>query len=157
MRGVEVLGYYLEDKNGAGGFVNKETTQDLALRGLIVNCRAQIYNNDVVMKGVGCKLSRLPIIDVDTGKIRGVSEHKPVKRKTYEIVARVFDGKRILGYAIKSEDGVPVMKSKREVMELARNRLISNARIQMNNGVPILRGVGCELAKMNTIRARGIK
>lgn len=154
MRGVKVLGYYLEStRDGSRRLVNKESAQELALGGFITNCKAQVYNNDVVMKGVGCKISELPIIDADTGKLRGVETKKKTVEALYEITARVINGKHVLGYVIQDRGRVPIIKTKKEVVELTRRGLVSNARIQMSNGVPILRGVNCELAKINTIRA----
>ena len=82
--------------------------------GFITNCKAQVYNNDIVMKGVGCKISELPIIDADTGKLRGVETKKKTVEALYEITARVINGKHVLGYVIQDRGRVPIIKTKKK-------------------------------------------
>ena len=152
MRGVEVVGYHVVDSMGKDMPLDKEAVQQMALDNVIVNCKAQLDNGEVRIKGVGCKLRELPVIDVDTNKIRG-SESNRKNRAIFTIVARIFEGKGIIGYVIRDGEGVDRKVRRSDVFKLAEAGKITNARVQMDRGNILLRGVNCDLAQLPTLRA----
>lgn len=151
MKGVEVLGYHLVDRVGRDGFAKKEAVYELALDNNISNCKAQLYNGVIVLKGVGCKLSELPVMDVDTKRIRGRGVEN-TRVRLYRISGRIFKGKQVIGYRITDINRNESDIRKSDAILLAKSGSIENARVQMNNGKEILRGVNCDLAQLPLIQ-----
>jgi len=153
MRGVEVIGYHVVDSMGKDMPLDKESVQQMALDNIIVNCKAQLDNGEVRIKGVGCKLRDLPVIDADTGKPRGSDSGGKANRAIFTIVARIFEGKGIIGYVVRDGEGVDRKVRRSDVFRLAEAGKITNARVQMDRGNVLLRGVNCDLAQLPTLRA----
>ena len=146
MDGVRVIGYDLETVGeGKRLRLPKKAVETLALNKQIINCTAQKYTDPktnkvmVVLKGVGCKISDLPCININ----------KPEKKdKRAVIVKRIVEGKYTYGYTVLTYSGEERDLTREQVMELARRGALKNARAQMLKGKLLLRGVNCELAKL---------
>ncbi len=154
MDGVKVLGYHLIDSYGNGQPVKKDIVEQMAMEKQIINCIAQRYKGAIVMKGTDCKLTALPVIDANSGKVKGadqVSEESKNKNKL-EITARITKGKVTVGYVLRDRKGVEHKVKREDVLTLARDKKIINARAQMFNGELVLRGIKFELAQLPNIR-----
>lgn len=141
MSGVSVVGYRLKCPDGSSITMGREDVEKLALDKRLINVTAQrhVVNGvqHVVLKGINCKLKDLPKIKAD---------RKQEKAK-HEIVMRVTDGKQTCGYVLDC-DGEKRLFNRNEVMNAARIGLVSNARVQASGDKYVLRGVGCDLAKL---------
>ena len=156
VEGVNVLGYVLRDmNNGTTGLVRRSEVEKLALDKMIGNIAAQVYNGKVIMKGQDCKLSELPNYDsegtiLDT-RLKGCGNSEEIM-----LSARILDGKSTIGYTVSLVcNGVTVdnkQVTREKAIKLARNGYIANARVQMSNGKPILRGMNCDLAQLPILR-----
>lgn len=155
MDGVKVTAYHLVDAYGNGRKVDRNVVAQLALDKLILNVSAQMYNNTIVIKGIKCKLTDLPVIDEISGKIKGEQDNKSKQNVgKYSIIARILLGKSIYGYVLSNVNGDKKKVSRDVVLNLARDGKIINARAQLYGGKMLLRGVGVELAQLPVIRAK---
>jgi len=154
MSGVRVIGYHLIDNNGNGKPVKKEIVEQMALDKQIINCVAQRYKGDIVMKGIDSKLTDLPVIDATSGKVKGTDQNREENqnKNKLEIVARITKGKVTVGYMLRDRKGVEHKVKREDVLTLARDKKIINARAQMFNGELVLRGIKFELAQLPNIR-----
>jgi hypothetical protein len=156
MDGVHVVGYVLMDLiTGERRIVTTEETHYLVLNKQVDNCKGQLYNGQVYLKGVGCKLIDLPTYDKYGRPIEKVQKVKYKPRATAIIIGRILNDRNVIGYivqAIDSNGNVVKKRLKREeVIKLAREGKIANARVQMFNGEYILRGVGCNLSQLPAV------
>lgn len=156
MDGVSVKGYFLIDVYGNGTPVDRVTVEEMALNGQILNCTAQKYKGKTVMKGkevdgVSTKLSKLPVVDVSKTKKLEPEVNKD-NRDKYTIIARIVDKKYVKGYVVCDYTKARRNLTREKVIELAKQSKITNARVQMDNGVPILRGKDCDLASLPGIK-----
>lgn len=150
MNGKEVTGYQLQDARGKSRRFTKEQVYYLAGKEVITNCTGQIYEDKVILKGKGMSLNDLPIADERSGEIRNTSLIGRVKKgKTqvdamnqYMIVGKLTSGGKVVGYVIRNAGGAIRRTDKNTVLEMAKEGKIGNARVQMYNGMPLLRGVG---------------
>ncbi len=168
MEGVRVIEYILQTETGERVRLPKAMVDELALNKQIVDCSAQVYPDPktnkrvVILRGKDRKITDLPVIDRATGESRdSEAEKKATNKYQYKIIASVTEGRTkngyVLGRVTSTGDVKREIKSRRQVMELARQGLIANARAQVAdvNGEKrlILRGVNCDLAKLPSIRA----
>lgn len=156
MNGVHAVGYVLQSLNSQqNSIVAKSVVDELALNRSIVNVTGQVYDGKVFLKGVKCKLIDLPNCTVD-GKIITKDARSIEDKNTWNIIARIVNGKNIVGYRVAgvSTSGIEVEKnlSRDTIITLAKGGQIKNARVQMSNGKTLLRGNGCELAQLPSIR-----
>lgn len=153
MDGVKVVGYHLIDSQGKEHAVTKETVEALALNKSLLNVSGQRYKNDIVIKGVNCKLSELPVIDAHSGKLKGEENNKKKSSPgKFTLTARITKGKSTVGYVLKDAAGVERRIKREDVLLLARDGRLANARAQSYEGNLLLRGVGFELAQLPTIK-----
>lgn len=152
MDGVNVIGYHLIDSNGNGLTVTKEDVKQLALNKMLLNAVGQRYKDDIVIKGINCKLSELPVIDVSSGKLKGNDIRGKMDLYKFKIVGRITKGKNTIGYVLRDPQGMERKVKRSDVLKLAREGKLSNARAQAYNGKLLLRGVGFELAQLPVIR-----
>ena len=155
MDGVKVIGYELETTDGAKISLPKKTVEELALNKQILNCTAQKYVHPetskviVVLKGIGCKLSSLPSKNISKAKTkvdtRGV------------ITERIVNGKNTVGYIVRWHTGETREYKREDILKLAREGYLKNARAQMLKGRLLLRGTDCELAKLPARKVSELK
>jgi hypothetical protein len=86
------LGYMVRDVSGKEWKLSREKVIDLALKKLIKNVTVQKYNDStlgkvrLILRGVGCDLSKLPILIVDpTGKIIDPSKDKDMTMRAVRL------------------------------------------------------------------------
>ena len=154
--GVTVLGYYTKElSSGKIALLNREAIEKMALDKLIKNVTAQFYDGRVMLKGTDIKLNSLPCFDAEGNRLERQTKVRH-NNQTLMLSARILDGRTIIGYVIDLiEDGM--VKNRKQItreqaIELAREGRITNARVQMSNGIPVLRGVNCELARLDSVK-----
>lgn len=146
MRGTTVTDYYLIDQNGNKHRMSKDEVGRLALNKQIVNCVAQQYGGQIVMKGLNCKLNQLPILRDNDPNI--VIVNNPSRFTTLLITMRIIQNRRVVGYVLRDYAGNEQCVQKEQVISLAATGKVSNARVQRSQGKSILRGVNCNLAEL---------
>lgn len=156
MDGKEVTGYHLQSmETGKSGRYTREQVAYLVGRDQITNCVGQIYQDKVLLRGKGMSLEDLPVQQEDgtlkrtenIGKIRkGTTASDAMEQ--WLIVGTIKSGKNTVGYVVQNA-GCGIKKVKRQqVLDLARNGKIGNARVQMYNDRELLRGVGVNLDEL---------
>lgn len=153
MNGKEVTGYQLQDEGGKSKRYTKEQVYFLVGKGAVTNCSGQIYEDKVILKGKGINLNDLPIADEKSGSIKNTEVVGKVRKgKTSTdvmnqciIVGRLEANGRTVGYTVKNAGGATRKLKREDVLTLAKNGGIGNARVQMYKGKPLLRGVGINL------------
>lgn len=163
MAGKEVVAYHLQSlETGKSGRYTKEQIAYLVGRGQITNCEGQIYQDKVLLRGKGISLEDLPVQQVNgslsrtdsIGKIRrGVTGDEAMTQLM--IVGSIVRGRNVLGYVVQNAGGGRTKMSRADVIELARNHRVGNARVQMYNNNPILKGDGTDLSQLPKIEADG--
>ena len=156
MSGKEVTGYHLQSiETGKSGKFSRDQVAFLIGREQITNCTAQIYQDKVLLRGKGMSLEDLPIQYEDgttknteqLGKIAKGADASQVMEK-FIVVGAIKSGRNTVGYIIQNA-GCGIKRIKRQqVIELAQQGKIANARVQMYQGKALLRGVGCNLDEL---------
>lgn len=132
-KGKELVGFHLHSiSTGKSGKYPKEFVAYLIGKGAITNCEAQIYKGKLLFRGKGIRLDDLPSIDID-GEANSTVEE-------LTIVGALRAGNRIVGYAVQNIGGGLSKYSRAKVIKLAQDGQITNARVQMYHGKPLLRG-----------------
>lgn len=155
-KGVSVLGYMLQDINsGAVRMIERQMVEKIALNKQINNITAQLFDGKIVMKGINCKISALPNYD-SSGRLVTKSDENNQRLNEVNIIGRLLDGKSTVGYILGiTTNGVKCGEkcvSREKTLEIAKMGKISNARVQMSNDEAVLRGVGCKLAKLPSVK-----
>lgn len=165
MNGTEVVGYHLVSNLGnKQKKVTREQFVYLLGKGLVANCTGQLYNEQVIIRGTnGINIGELPIYDERSGEVRQMHNMTNVKPKgevsnilnQMAITARLMKGRENIGFELKNHGGQIGRFSREKVIELAENKLISNATVQNltknGNTKKILRGAGVELRELPKI------
>lgn len=153
-QGTAVVAYVLYDKiSGASAQMEKSMVEQLALNKQIYNCTAQVYNNIVNLKGINCKLSKLPRYDVQGNKIIDDVKNKKKVVADLKLVGKIPCGRVISDYVVVSVNNpTKLMKIPRDtVIKLAKEGRFVNAKSQMNGDEIMLRGVaGVNLSQLRT-------
>lgn len=186
MTGSTVTGYHLVGADGSQVVANKERLIYMIGKGQVENMRLQTNGDEVILRGKGVNLNNLPIFDMNKGQFRGNQASKtaastnvtPKKNSGINPMGQLTLTKRImyktncLGYIVVDMSGNEKKLSRNKVVELAKQRLISNAIVQRytpkgsNETQLILRGVGCDIGNLpivtvdqngNIIEAEGAK
>jgi len=161
MNGKEVTGYHLQslEKEKSGRYTREQVIY-LVGRGQISNCNGQIYQDKVLLRGVGMSLDDLPVQQEDgslsrTGNVghirRGTSNQDAMTQ--LQIVASIVRGRNVLGYVVRNSGGGETKIKREDLLKLAREGRIGNARVQMYQGAPILKGVGVDISQLPKIEA----
>lgn len=154
-RGVAVDGYIIKNlMSGELSVISTEQTKLLAINKLIRNCTAQEYDGDIILKGINCKLKDLPNYNMDGTLIQEVKKEKEIIPK-FLITNRIVNGKSTVGYTVQGiiDNRQFVRQLHRDdVIKLARDGKIANARVQQSQGGFLLRGVGCNILDLPSIK-----
>lgn len=155
VKGVNVAGYIIQDlEDGSRRLVERPMIEEMALNKVIKNVAAQVYEGRVAMKGIGCKLTSLPLYSTN-GEIVNTAENSMKQREEMLLSNRIMDGKSTIGYTLALWINGVKCNEKRitrdTAVRLAQQGQISNVRVQRCNGQAILRGVNCDLSKLDTI------
>lgn len=161
MDGKEVTGYHMQClSNGRNDRYTKEQVCFLVGKGQVTNCSGQIYKDKVLLRGVGMSLDELPIQREDgslsrtdsVGKIRRGATAADVMTQLM-LTKAIVSGRNVIGYVVTNAGGGTHNASRAQILELAKNGRIGNARYQESNGRPILRGVNINLNELPTVTA----
>lgn len=153
MAGKEVTGYHLQSlENGKSGKFSREAVAYLVGRDQITNCKGQVYNQQLLLRGEGMSLEDLPVQQED-GMLTRTDSLGHIRRGTSAadamtqvmLVAVVAKGRTAIGYYVQNAGGAKQKLDRATVMKMAQKGQIGNARVQLSNGQAILRGVGCDL------------
>lgn len=153
-KGTSVIAYMLKDKTlDTVDSVEKGVVEQLALNKQIYNCTAQVYGELVNLKGINCKLSKLPKYNEDGKLIDEVPKHKIKAEADLKIVGKMTEGRVITDYVvihIKQPDNF-MRVPKDTVLQLALDGRFVNAKAQMNGNELMLRGTqGANLNQLTT-------
>ena len=166
MNGSAVSAYHIIGSDGKELKASRELVCFLVGKGVVTNCKGQMNGGDVALRGVGVNLTEIPVKNERTGKITRTDNLGNVKPKNPNdsriftqlmICARLFQDGRCLGYVVRDAGGTEKKLERSVVLKLAADKKIGNARINMANGTPILRGVGVELDKLPIIQLPSAK
>lgn len=152
--GTSVMAYMVKDRvENSTSIIEKGIVEQLALNKQIYNCNAQLYGDIVNMKGVNCKLNKLPKY-TESGDLVPEAE-KPKKKAPADLklIGKVQSGRTVTDYIVVAlKDTSKKMKVPKEtVLQLAQDGRILNAKVQMNNGEMMLRGnYGVNLSQLTT-------
>lgn len=151
--GTQVIAYKIKNRTDESECLfDKAIVEELALNKQIYNCKAQVYNNLVNLKGINCKLNKLPRYNEDGAPI--IEDDYNTKKKVeadLTLIGKVQSGRTVSDYVLAPiSDFSKKMKVPKDlVIQLAQDGRIINAKVQMNNGKPILRGTnGVSLAQL---------
>lgn len=156
MDGKEVTAYHLQSLDtGKAGRYTREQVAYLVGRGQVTNCEGQIYQDKLLLRGKGISLEDLPVQQENgdlsrtdnLGKIRRGTNTNDVLTQVM-IVGSIVRGRNVLGYVIQNAGGGQAKVERDRLIELARAGRVGNARVQMYNGKPILKGVDCDLSQL---------
>lgn len=170
MDGQKIVGYHLVGEDGSQAQENKDRIIWLISKGRISNMRIQVgTNKEIIIRGKGVNLNNLPVYDSVKQQFRGdqasqqaansavqvdnnVSEANAMGQ--YTIIKRIMFKNSCLGYELQDHSGAVVRKKRDDVINLAIQKLISNAVAQKYTkqgetvAKVIIRGIGCDLSKL---------
>lgn len=158
MDGKEVVAYHMvSPETGKSQKFTKEQTYFLVGKGSVTNCSGQIYQDKVLLRGIGCDLNSLPVQDVSgqmqrtssVGHIRRGDTAEDVMSKMNAVKA-IVQGRNTVGYILQNNGGGTLKVSRQKMFELAKAGKLGNVRCQESNGKLILRGVGIKLSQLPT-------
>lgn len=173
MTGSTVVAYHLVGNDGSQVVANKDRAIYMIGRGQIENMRIQVNGDDILVRGKGINLNNLPVFDMNKNGFRSnaasqeteATKVNPKKNSginpmgQLKITKRIMYQQQCLGYIVEDRSGHEMKLNRKRVVELAAQKLISNAIIQKYtpNGSTeskiILRGVeGCEIDKLPIVR-----
>lgn len=156
MDGKEVTAYHLQSlENGKSGRYTKDQIYFLVGRDQITNCEGQLYQDKVILRGKGISLEDLPIQQENgaitrtdnVGKVRRGATTADVMTQVI-IVGSLVRGRNVAGYVVQNAGGGRTSVNRDELLQLARDGRIGNARVQSYKGRLILKGVGVDLSQL---------
>jgi len=155
---TSVTSYVLKDLlTNEIGNIDKGTVEQMALNKQIYNCNAQVYKELVNLKGINCKISKLPRYDEEGYIIEEDIKPKKKVEPDLELVAKVQKGRLIHEYILVNirDPNTYIKKSKTETLQLAQDGRIINAKSQMDRGEAILRGAkGFSISQLKTFQIK---
>ena len=156
MDGKTIVGYHLQSlETGKAAKFNREQVAYLVGRGQVTNCEGQIYKDKVLLRGKGMSLDDLPVQKEDgtlsrtdkVGKVRkGTSAQNAMTQVM--IVGLLIRGRETVGYVVQNAGGGQNQIPRAQLLQLAQEGRVGNARVQMYQGKPILKGVNCDLREL---------
>lgn len=154
--GKEITGYELQDKSGNHKKYTREAVCYLIGKGAIANASGQIHKTEVIIRGLGVDFSSLPLIQERDGSLKRTESLGRIRKGTNTndamtqvlLVSRLDKGTTTIGYEVRTAGGQVKAISKAQAFELAKAGRIGNARVQMWNGKPLLRGIGVDLGSL---------
>lgn len=175
MTGSTVTMYHLVGSDGRQEQVLKDRLIYMIGKGLIENMRVQANGSELILRGKGINLNTLPIYDEKHKEFRGNAASQdvasaavvPKKDSGINPMGQLRINKRImyktncLGYMVVDHSGKETKLPREKVIELAIQKLISNATVQRYTEpgelAPkfILRGAGCDLSELPALIVDG--
>lgn len=160
MEGSKVTGYHLQDfAAGDARRFDREIVAYLVGKGQVTNAEGQIYQDKLLLRGVGMNISDLPVQNERTGavsktdnvgKIRKGAEAGDIMTQV-NLVAAFVNGRSTVGYRVQNTGGATHDVPRDKIIEMAKAGRIGNARVQVHQGKILLRGVNCDLNGLEKI------
>lgn len=171
MTGSTVVSYHLVGEDGSQIVAGKERVIYMIGKGQIENMRLQSDGDDILIRGKGINLNTLPVFDTAKGNFRGnqasqaaASTNVAPKKGSgvnpmgqFTIVKRIMYKTTCLGYIVTDLSGEEKKFKRSKVVELATQKLISNAIVQKYTPKGeteyqlVLRGVGCDIGELPVV------
>lgn len=171
MTGSTVTAYHLVGEDGRQFVASKERIIFLIGKGAVENMRIQTNGDDMILRGKGINLNNLPVYDINKNNFRGnqasqtaaATNVAPKKNSgvnpmgQFKLTKRIMYKTNCLGYIVTDLSGQEKKFSRKRVVELATQRLLSNAIVQRytpkgaTESQLILRGVGCDISTLPTV------
>lgn len=145
MEGIKIIGFQLLSEAGEASKVKRETVEKMAEQELITNCKVIKDSNKVYLRGIGVRISELPILNISDSK-------SDSKKSTMEIVGRLIQGTELVGYLIRESTGTEYRISKEKAWTLTMEGVISNAEARISGENKLILGKGVELRKLPSIQ-----
>ena len=172
MSGSNIASYHLVGEDGSQIVATKERVIYMIGQGKIENMRLQVNGDNIILRGKGVNLNNLPVYDVSKESLRdnsasqSVASHGVAPKKDsnvnkmgqLEITKRIMYKTNCLGYIVLDGAGRELKLSRKRVIELASQRLISNAIAQKytpqgsDKSTVIIRGVGCDMNQLPIVQ-----
>lgn len=153
-KGTSVIAYMLRDRTNGQEFpMEKGMVEQLALTKQIYNSTAQVYNDLVNLKGINCKLSKLPKYKEDGTPCDETPKKKVKLKPDLVIIGKMAEGRVITDYILCTVDSpdLRMRVPKETVIQLASDGRFTNAKVQRNGDEIILRGTdGTNLNQLTT-------
>lgn len=156
MDGKEVTAYHLQSlETGKAGKYTKDQVYFLVGRDQITNCEGQLYQDKVLLRGKGMSLEDLPVQQENgtvsrtdnIGRIRRGASTDDIMTQMI-IVGSLVRGRNVVGYVVQNAGGGQATVNRDELITLAREGRIGNARVQRYQDRLILKGVGVDLSQL---------
>jgi hypothetical protein len=64
--GRSVVQYVVMNSGGGKQYISRENLLSLAKAGRVGNARVQMYNGNIILKGINCDLKQLPRVDINS-------------------------------------------------------------------------------------------
>lgn len=143
MRGQTVLAYAVVDRHtNAKTLIAKNIAEEMALNKQFVNCFGQVYDNNINLKGIGCKLNQLPKYN-EHGELIEIEEKHKKRMNDLRLIGKIQQGRNVVAYVLEAVNKAAypgeIKKSRQETLELARDGRIINAKCQIYEGKLMLR------------------
>lgn len=157
MSGKEVSGYHLQSlERDKSGRYTREQVCYLVGKGQITNCEGQIYKDKVILRGVGMSLEDLPVVQENSGEITRTDSVGKIRKGTSNedamtqlmLVESIVAGKINIGYVVENSGGARKTLKRADILKLASEGRIGNARVQQYQGKTLLRGVNINLNEL---------
>lgn len=157
MEGKEVVAYHLQSlEREKDGRYTREQVCYLVGRGQVTNCSGQLYQDKVILRGVGGSLEDLPVVQEGTGEITRTDGVGKIRRGAtpqqvmtqFMLVGSIVKGKNTVGYVIANAAGETKKLNRDIVLKLAADGRLGNARVQNYKDKILLRGVNCNLNEL---------
>lgn len=142
MDGPKVTGYHVQDINSEKSIrFSKESICLLVGKGQVLNCSGRIYNDKVLLEGVGISLNDLPVMDEKTGQLKNVDSLGRIARGVtneqamaqFIVIGRIMQRSKIVGFRVKNAGGISADLSRENIERLAQELKIGNMRFQLYN------------------------
>lgn len=162
MDGTAVTAYHIIGTNGVEVKASKDLVTYYIGRGMITNAKCQPSSDgNLIIRGMGINLNDLPVKNERTGEIKdshggqSINVAARTNKKNMlqmEIIARLFNGNRVIGYVIRDSYGNEKKIDRDTIMKMAEAGRISNARIAQDGDDKVLRGIGCKIDELPRMR-----
>ena len=168
MTGSTVSAYHLVGCDGSQVVANKDRVIYMLGKGLIENMRLQANGGEMIIRGKGINLNNLSVFDINKGGFRNNAASKSIVNSSVTpkknsgvnpmgqltLTKRIMYKQNCLGYIVTDHSGNEKKLSRTRVVELATQRLLSNAIVQKyvqkgsNEEQLVLRGMGCDIREL---------
>lgn len=157
MDGRRVTGYHLQDiSTGKNGQYSVDQFAYLVGRGQVTNCTGQIYQDTVLYRGAnGTEINSLPVQHADgslsradgAGHLRKGDTAQDAMNKLM-LVGKIVQGRNTVGFVVRNMGGQTKNLSYNDTFELVRAGRVGNAKAQMYEGKPLIKGNGVNLNEL---------